>query len=140
MIDAGKYIRVSAGRASQLRRVGATEACIVCGMPALPGVTAFAHIHMRDLVLSPLGDPTRVFCLCWHHHHGCYDQGHISIFELLQAENAWIENRQRPKPHPRDIAFMMRVMTGEVARRCIWTEKRAKRRAIFYPGLSLSGP
>jgi hypothetical protein len=54
------YMRVSANRGSQLRRIGATDHCVVCGMPALPGVAAFAHIHMRDLTLSPAGDPSRV--------------------------------------------------------------------------------
>jgi hypothetical protein len=63
------YIRVQANRGSQLRRIGATEACIVCGMPGLPGVTAFAHIHIRDQHLSPCNDATRVFCLCWHCRH-----------------------------------------------------------------------
>ena len=82
MNSSGLYIRVSDKRGSQLRRIDATEACIVCGMPALPGVAAFAHIHMRDLILSPACDRTRVFCLCWHHHHGCYDQGYISTIEL----------------------------------------------------------
>src|SRR5258708_23153088 len=47
----------------------------VCGIPALVGVTAFAHIHMRDLHLSPHRDATRVFHLCLQPHHGCYDQG-----------------------------------------------------------------
>jgi hypothetical protein len=96
MSSVGLYVRVCAKRGSQLRRIGATDHCIVCGMPALPGVAAFAHIHMRDLVLSPAGDPTRVFCLRWHHHHGCYDQGYISTMKLLQAEAIWIENKRRP--------------------------------------------
>jgi hypothetical protein len=33
------YFRARANRGSQLRRIGATDHCIVCGMPALPGVT-----------------------------------------------------------------------------------------------------
>jgi hypothetical protein len=85
------YMRTSANRGSQLRRAGATEACIFCGMPALPGTTAFAHIHWRDLHLSPYQDPTRVFCLCWHHHHGW---GYIATIELLRAEEFWIENKR----------------------------------------------
>jgi hypothetical protein len=40
----------------------------------------------RDLHLSPRNDPTRVFCLCWHHHHGCFDQGYITTVGLLKAE------------------------------------------------------
>jgi len=68
-----------------LRRVGTTNHCIVCGMPDLPAVLAFAHIHFDDLHLSPRNDPTRVFRLCWHHHHGCYDQGYISTVELLET-------------------------------------------------------
>jgi hypothetical protein len=127
------YIRVQANRGSQLRRIGAAEACIVCGMPALPGVTAFAHIHMRDLHLSPCNDATRVFCLCWHHHHGCYDQGYISTVELLRAEEIWIENRRRPKPHSRDIAMMKGVKAGEQLRHCVWTKRRAVRSATFDP-------
>jgi hypothetical protein len=134
------YVRASANRGAQLRRIGATDHCIVCGMPALPGVTAFAHIHMRDLHLSPCRDPTRVFCLCWHHHHGCYDQGYISTLELLRAEETWIENRRRPKPHQRDIAMMKRINDGDIVRRCAWTEKRLDRRATFHPGSWLQSP
>jgi hypothetical protein len=124
------YIRVSANRGSQLRRIGATDHCIVCGMPALPGVTAFARIHMRDLHLSPRQDATRVFHLCWHHHHGCYDQGYISTLELLRAEEIWIENQRRPKPHPRDVALMKLVKAGVVDRHCVWTERRVARKAV----------
>jgi hypothetical protein len=127
------YTRVSANRGSQLRRIGASDNCIICGIPALPGVAAFAHIHMRDLDLSPSGDPTRVFCLCWHHHHGCYDQGYISTMELLEAEAIWIEGKRRPKPHPRDAILMKRVKDGAVVRQCVLTEKRAKRRPTFDP-------
>jgi hypothetical protein len=94
------YMRVPANRGSQLRRIGAADHCIVCGMPALPGVTPFAHIHMRDLHLSPHQHATRVFCLCWHHHHGCYDQGYISTLDLLRAEEVWIENRGGPNRIP----------------------------------------
>jgi hypothetical protein len=118
----------------QLRRIGATDNCIVCGMPAWPGVLSFAHIHMRDLDLSPRKDPTRVFCLCWHHHHGCYDQGYISTSELLEAEMVWIENGQRPEPHPRDVALMQRVAAGEVPHICIWNEERVERHPTFEPG------
>jgi hypothetical protein len=124
------YIRVSANRGSQLRRIGAVDNCIVCGMPALPGVATFAHIHARDLHLSPRNDPSRVFCLCWHHHHGCYDQGYISTMELLQAEEIWIQNKRRPQPHPRDVALMKRVEDGEVVRQCAWTERRDSRRRV----------
>jgi hypothetical protein len=132
--DGGQmYIRAAANRGPQLRRRGATEACIVCGIPALPGTTAFAHIHWRDVHLSPRSDPTRVFCLCWHHHHGCYDQGYIITIGLLRAEEVWVENKRRPKPHRRDIAMMKRVSNGDVTRQCAWTEKRLERRPIFYP-------
>jgi hypothetical protein len=96
------YMRASGSRGSQLRRRVAIEACIVSGMPTLPGTTAFAHIHGRDLHLAPCNDSTRVFCLCWHHHHGCYDQSYISTVALLQAEEIWIQNKRRPKPHQRD--------------------------------------
>jgi hypothetical protein len=127
------YIRVSANRGSQLRRIGATDHCIVCGMPALPGVTAFARIHMRDLHLSPRQDATRVFHLCWHHHHGCYDQGYISTLELLRAEEIWIENQRRPKPHPRDVALMKRMKSGVIDRRCVWTKRRVARHQVVSP-------
>jgi hypothetical protein len=99
----------------------------------LRGVVAFAHIHMRDLDWSPRGDPTRVFCLCWHHHHGCYDQGYISTRQLLEAEMAWIENKRRPEPHQRDVQLMRRVQTGEVRRICDWTEVKGKRLPTFEP-------
>jgi hypothetical protein len=62
MTIARVFERVSGSQGMQLRRRGATDACIVCGMPALPGVLTFAHIHLRDLHLSPHNDPTRVFC------------------------------------------------------------------------------
>jgi hypothetical protein len=127
------YFRARANRGSQLRRIRATDHCIVCGMPALPGVTAFAHIHMRDLHLSPHQDATRVLRLCWHHHHGCYDQGYISTLELLRAEEIWIENRRRPKSHPRDIALMKQIRNGGVRRNCVWTERRVARRAVVNP-------
>jgi len=125
------YVRARANRGAQLRRLGATDHCIFCGIPALPGVTAFAQIHRRDLRLSPRWDATRVFCLCWHHHHGCYDQGYISTLGLLRAEEIWIENQRRPKPHIRDIALMKRVKSGAIDRRCAWTERRVARQAIF---------
>ena len=128
------YIRAAANRGPQLRRRGATEACIVCGIPALPGTTAFAHIHWRDIHLSPCSDPTRVFCLCWHHHHGCYDQGYLTTIDLLRAEEVWVENRRRPKPHRRDVALMQKVINGDVARRCTWIERRLERQPTFDPG------
>jgi hypothetical protein len=116
------FVRVSAGRGSQLRRVGATNNCVVCGMPTLPGVLAFGHIRIRDLHLSVPRDATRVFCLCWHRHHGCYDQSYISTAEPLKAEEIWIENQRRPKPHSRDVALMKRVKAGGVDRHRVWTE------------------
>jgi hypothetical protein len=130
------YIRVSANRGSQLRRIGAVDNCIVCGMPGLPGVLTFAHIHRRDLHLSPQNDPMRVFCLCGHHHHGCYDQGYISTMELLQAEEIWSQNKRRAKPHPTDVALMKRVKNGEVVRQCAWTERRDARRTVVNPDFS----
>jgi hypothetical protein len=57
-------------------------------MPALPDLVTFTHIHMRDLILSPSCDHTRVSCLCRHHHPACYEQGYISTVALLQAEAA----------------------------------------------------
>jgi hypothetical protein len=94
---------------------------------------AFAHIHRRDLHLSLRNDPTRVFCLCGHHHHGGYDQGYISTIELLRAEEIWISNKSRPKPHPRDVALMKRVENSEVVRQCAWTEWRDTRRPVANP-------
>jgi hypothetical protein len=69
------YIRTRGNQGLELRRKGATTHCIVCGIPDLTGVLTFAHIHIQDLTLSPDGNPSRVFRLCWHQHHGCYDQG-----------------------------------------------------------------
>ena len=125
------YMRASGTRGTELRRVGATTHCIVCGLQGAGGVLAYAHIHMRDLHLSPEGDEQRVFRLCWHHHHGCYDQGYLSTTELLRAEAIWIGNKDRPTPHARDVILMKRAMTGEVVRHCVWTEKRVDRRATF---------
>jgi hypothetical protein len=68
--------------------------------------------------------------LCWRHHHGCYDQAYISTAELLQAEDVWIANKLRPKPHRRDIAMMKRVRDGGMIRHCIWTEKPVARQAV----------
>jgi len=48
--------------------------------------------------------------------------------ELLQAEAIWIENKWRPKPHPRDIVLMRAIKDGEVVRRCVWIETQLKRR------------
>lgn len=121
----------------QLRRIGATDHCIVCGLPDHGGVLAFAHIHSKDLHFSPRNDPTRVFRLCWHHHHGCYDQNYISTLELLEAEAVWIANKDRPTPHPRDIELMRRVAEGEVVRDCYWNEPRRTRRSVFSPDASL---
>jgi hypothetical protein len=103
------------------------------GCPGLPGVVAFCHIHMRDLHLSPCNDPTRVFCLCWHHHQGCYDQGYITTGDLLRAEAVWIANKCRPKPHRRYVALAKKVAAGAVIRHCVWTERRAVRSATFDP-------
>lgn len=125
------YTVVRAHKGSQLRRVGATENCIICGIPEVPGVVAFAHIHMRDLHLSPMRDPTRVFCLCWLHHHGFYDQGYISTMQLLEAEATWVENRRRPRPHSRDLALIRRIQAGELKRDCAWTKSRVQRIPVF---------
>ena len=130
MRNAPGFVRVSGSPGGQLRRLGVTDACIVCGMPALPGVATSAHIHARDLHLSPRNDPSGVFCLVWHHHHGGYDQGYISTMELLQAEEIWTQNKRRPQPHPHDVALMKRAENGEVVRQCAWTERRDPRRAV----------
>jgi hypothetical protein len=132
----GKRIYERVG-SQQLRRVGATDHCIICGIPGLPGVVAFAHIHMRDLHLSPKSDPTRVFCLCWLHHHGCYDQGYISTIELLEAEAVWVANKERPQPHARDSQLMQKVAAGIVTRHCVWTESKIQRIPTFDPGLEV---
>ncbi len=116
-----------------LYRVGAIANCIVCGMPDMKGVLTFAHIHICDLDLSPDADETRVFRLCWHHHHGCYDQGYISTLVLLEAEAVWIENKNRPKPHPRDVKIMRRVEAKEIEQKSVWGIKKADRRATFSP-------
>jgi hypothetical protein len=130
MRNAPGFVRAPGSRGGQLRRLGATDAGIVCGMPGLPGVLTFAHIHARDLHLSPRNDPSRVFCLCWHHHHGCYDQGYLSTIELLRGEEIRIANKRPAEPHPRDVALMKRVENGELVRQCAWTERRDGRRAV----------
>lgn len=128
-----QYQRMSGNQGLKLRRAGATEACIICGIPALPSLVTFAHIHGRDLDLSPSRDPTRVFCLCWQHHHGCYDQGYISTEELLQAEEAQVAKKRRPKPHTGDLAFIQRINDGAVTRHSVWNEKRIEPRPVYLP-------
>jgi hypothetical protein len=49
MRSAPGFVRVSGSQGGQLRRLGATSACIVCGMPGLPGVLTFAHIYERHI-------------------------------------------------------------------------------------------
>jgi hypothetical protein len=116
----------------QLRRIGATDACIWCGMPDVGGTLTWAHIHPKDRALASEGDLARVFRLCWQHHHGAYDQGYISTAELIAAEDRWIAG-SRPQPHPRDIELMRRVAGGSIQRDCRWTvsaseSARARRR------------
>jgi hypothetical protein len=112
--------------AGQLRRMGATTHCIVCGLPNVRGVLTFAHIHDEDLHLSPGRNPDGVFCLCWNHHHAVYDQHRISTAELIEREQIWIEHpERRPSPHPRDIEFMQRPSSG-----CVWTENRRRQRVV----------
>jgi hypothetical protein len=135
MTAAPMYIRTRGNQGWELRRIGAIDACIICGMPNLPGAVTFAHIHTRDLAFLPNRDPTRVFCLCWQHHHAGYDQGYISTVELLEAEDVWIANERRPTPHPRDIALMKRVEAGEVRRCCVWSEKRVRRECPTMPAI-----
>jgi hypothetical protein len=53
--------------------------------------------------LSPRHDPTRGFRLCWHHHHGCYDQGYISTMNLLKVEDIWIEKVVEPDQSSRSF-------------------------------------
>jgi hypothetical protein len=74
-----------------------------------------------------------VFCLCWQHHHGLYDQGYVSTDLLLQAEQVWLENKGRPKPHARDTDFIQRINDGAVIRHSVWTDKRIERRPIYHP-------
>jgi hypothetical protein len=121
---------VSANRGSNYSRIGAVDNRIVYGMPALPGVATFAHIHARGLHLSPRNDTSRVFCLCWHHHQGCCDRGYISTMELLQVEEIWIQNKRRSQPHPRDVALMKRAENGEVVRQCAGMERWDARRPV----------
>lgn len=65
------YFRARANRGSQLRRIGATDNCIVCGMPTLP---ICPHSYARSASVAVPGYHAG-FRLCWHHHHECYDQG-----------------------------------------------------------------
>jgi hypothetical protein len=90
------YAQRSGSHGQELFRLGATSHCIVCGMPDIPGVLSFAHIHRRDTHLSPYGDERRVFRLCWGHHHGGYDQNWISTEELLEAEAVWFADTPKP--------------------------------------------
>jgi hypothetical protein len=62
-----------------------------------------------------------------------YDQGYIATLDLLRAEEIWIENRRRPKPHARDVALMKRVVGGAVVPHSVWTERRVARRAVVGP-------
>src|SRR3954452_24592529 len=53
----------SGSHGPELRRIGATSNCIICGMPNVPGALSFAHVHRRDAGFSPRGDERRVFRL-----------------------------------------------------------------------------
>ena len=125
------YAQRSGSHGQELFRLGATSHCIVCGMPNIPGVLSFAHIHRRDTHLSLYGDERRVFRLCWGHHHGGYDQNWISTEELLEAEAVWFADTPKPKPHRRDIAFMQRAAAGGRKHICAWKERREVRIARF---------
>ncbi len=106
-------------------RSGTTGACVVCGLKILASLT-WAHVHVEDQALVE-NSPDRVFRLCWTHHHGFYDQGYISTVELLDAEDVWITNKERPMPHPRDQDITNKVLSGDLKRRNRWTENRGKR-------------
>jgi hypothetical protein len=54
--------------------------------------------------------------------------------ELLEAERVWIENTQRPEPHPRDIELMRRAVAGEVDHISVWRDKKAQRFPTIEPG------
>jgi len=95
---------------------GASTHCVYCGRRPV----TFAHIHEEDLHSSPNRDWRRVFCLCGHHHNGCYAQYTLSTEELLEAERFWIEQpSRRPKPDERDSELMRRESLG-----CEWSGKR----------------
>jgi hypothetical protein len=78
-------VYTSAGRSWFATAADWRHRSIVCGMPGIPGVTAVAHIHMRDRHLSPRNNATRVFRPYWHHHHGCCDQDYIATVELFEG-------------------------------------------------------
>jgi hypothetical protein len=65
--------------------------------------------------------------------HFLRDAGVAGRDSVRAAEEIWIENQRRPKPHPRDVDLMKRVKAGVVDRRCVWTERRVARRAVVSP-------
>jgi hypothetical protein len=108
-----------ASRDWELFRIGATEACIHCGIFE-PDWLTWVHIHSEDLHLSPDGDERRVFRGCWNLHFGCYGRYRVPGEYLLELERIWNEEPEhRPQPHPRDIELMQRVSLG-----CEWAPKR----------------
>ena len=102
-------------RKGYMVRLGANKACIVCGLD-IPGTLTAAHIHPEDVALTIYG-LDRVFCLCWTHHYGFYDQGYITTSDLLCAEDVWISETNRPVPHARDLMVTKKLQSGQLVRK-----------------------
>ena len=106
------YTRVSAVGGSQLRRIGATSDCIVCGMPeAAKCRRVRAHSYTRSRHVAGGGSHPRLLTVLASPSWG-YDQDYFFTMELLQAEFIWIEKKKRPKPHRSDIDPTRRVSQG----------------------------
>ena len=96
-------------------RLGANKACIVCGLD-IPGTLTAAHIHPEDVTLTTYG-LERVFCLCWIHHYGFYDQGYITTADLLCAEDVWILGTNRPVPLAHDLMVAEKLQSKQLVRK-----------------------
>lgn len=85
----------------QLRRTGAGDGCLTCGL-TVPSALTWAHVHAGQDQ-----DARRVFRLCCTCHR-LYDHDIIKTDEVLRAEDAWIAG-PRPKTSP-----LFRAITADV--------------------------
>ncbi|WP_428391626.1 hypothetical protein [Lichenicoccus sp.] len=103
----------------QLRRRGAQDGCITCGLTIVSALT-WAHVHPGQGE-----DARRVFRLCWTCHR-LYDHGLVETHELLVAEEAWCVG-SRPEPAP-----WFRLLAAEMnaRQRIVRTELQHKVAAV----------
>ena len=112
-------IRLLTLTCGQLRRPGAQDGCITCGLTLASALTR-AHAHPGQGE-----DARRVFRLCWTCHR-LYDHGIIETHELLVAEDAWLAGR-RPEPAP---WFRLLAAEMDAGKRVVRTELQHKGAAV----------